>query len=154
MTLRSDRPVYPTSIELLAYQNISLDLFNEKIARPYWKSMDKDQRKLEDLLPAVQKYFGLSVLSTNAKQKSFLSLSKKELEELKSSMENSKSWIFGFTAVKILNSKAGISWATTRHSGSPVPVFAIGAGAKSFNSYFDNTELAGKLSEIMGLSLH
>jgi len=169
LTLRSDDPAYPTSIELLTHQNISIDLFNKRIAKPYWKSTEKFHRNLEDLLPALEKHFGLCFLPTDAKQslripaktgdpaakqKLALSLSKIELEALKKTLKTPKSWNLGFVAAKILDNKAGISWATTSHSGSPVPVFALGKGAELFNSYFDNTEIAAKLAKAMGISLH
>lgn len=50
-------------------------------------------------------------------------------------------------ALKLLNKKAHLGWTTNSHSASPVPVFAIGAGAERFNGHFDNSEF---MSRILG----
>jgi len=35
----------------------------------------------------------------------------------------------------------GFGWTTNEHSGAPVPVYAVGKGAKRFNGRMDNTDL-------------
>jgi alkaline phosphatase len=55
------------------------------------------------------------------------------------------------TAKKMLGKKAGIDWTTSQHTGTPVPVSAIGTGSKIFDGYYDNTEIPKKIAEIMGL---
>lgn len=54
------------------------------------------------------------------------------------------------TITHILANEAGLSWSTSSHTGIPVPVFAAGAGATSFNGFYDNTDIAKKLGLIMG----
>jgi alkaline phosphatase len=44
-------------------------------------------------------------------------------------------------AVDILNSKAGIGWTSGSHTGSPVPVYVLGAGQGLFHGSLDNTDL-------------
>mgnify|MGYP000105628533 FL=1 len=44
-------------------------------------------------------------------------------------------------AVKILNRKAMIQWASGGHSAGAVPVYAIGVGAEKFSGISDNTEI-------------
>lgn len=53
----------------------------------------------------------------------------------------------GFTArvFQILNDAAGYGFTTTCHTGSPVPVLAIGEGAQVFSSLNDNTDLPVKI---------
>lgn len=46
---------------------------------------------------------------------------------------------------KSLNESCGLEWTTTSHTGSPVPVFAIGKGAAKFSGMFDNTEIPSKI---------
>lgn len=41
----------------------------------------------------------------------------------------------------IVNRRAGFGFTTGNHSGNPVPVFAVGAGAELFGSMNDNTDL-------------
>lgn len=44
-----------------------------------------------------------------------------------------------------LNEENNIDWATTHHTGEPVPVYAIGKGAEKFNGRMDNTDIKGKI---------
>ena len=44
-----------------------------------------------------------------------------------------------------LNEKSSIGWTTFGHTGSPVPVYAIGKGAEKFCGRLDNTEIKGKI---------
>ena len=53
-------------------------------------------------------------------------------------------------AVKILNRKAMIQWASGGHSAGAVPVYAIGVGAEKFSGVSDNTEIIGIIEEVMG----
>lgn len=53
-------------------------------------------------------------------------------------------------AMKILNRKAMIQWASGGHSAGAVPVYAIGVGAEKFNGISDNTEIIGIIEEVMG----
>ncbi|NLL37199.1 MAG: alkaline phosphatase [Fretibacterium sp.] len=52
----------------------------------------------------------------------------------------------------ILNNKAGIGWTTYAHTGIPVPVYAHGVGAKLFEGYYDNTDVAWKTFSVMNLT--
>lgn len=45
----------------------------------------------------------------------------------------------------ILAEKAGIGWTTFAHSGTRIPVYAIGKGAELFSGYYDNTDIFKKL---------
>ncbi len=57
------------------------------------------------------------------------------------------------TATKILNNKAGLAWTTWSHTASPVPVYAIGAGAESFGGFYDNTDVPKKIAQAMGIKM-
>ena len=43
------------------------------------------------------------------------------------------------TLSHIVNSRAGLSFTTYSHTGLPVPVYTIGAGAEVFDGFYDNT---------------
>jgi len=47
--------------------------------------------------------------------------------------------------------KAGIGWTTTSHTGTPVPVWAIGVGSEQFAGRQDNTEISRKICKAMGV---
>ncbi len=58
------------------------------------------------------------------------------------------------TATEILNNKAGIAWTTWSHTGVPVPVYAIGAGAESFKGFYDNTDIPKKIARLMNIDFN
>ncbi len=47
--------------------------------------------------------------------------------------------------------RAGLAWTSYSHTGIPVPTFATGVGAESFNGYYDNTDVFYKTAAAMGL---
>lgn len=49
----------------------------------------------------------------------------------------------------ILNYKSGFGWTTGAHTGAPVPVYAIGAGASKFSGLNDNTDIPRKIMSIV-----
>ena len=53
------------------------------------------------------------------------------------------------TLTRILDSKAGLAWTTYSHTGMPVMTSALGVGARSFEGYYDNTELARRIMDVM-----
>ncbi|MBP2662750.1 MAG: Alkaline phosphatase [Firmicutes bacterium] len=58
---------------------------------------------------------------------------------------------FSVTVTHILNQKAGIGWTTYAHTGVAIPVFAQGIGGELFQGYYDNTDIAKKIMNIMGV---
>ncbi len=54
-------------------------------------------------------------------------------------------------AIGIINKKSQLGWTTKSHSGSLVPIFAIGKGAENFTGYMLNTDIPKKLEKIIGL---
>ncbi len=57
---------------------------------------------------------------------------------------------FTVTVFRIMDNATGIDWTTTGHSGNPVPVFAIGAGAEMFSRLNNNIEIPQKILFISG----
>ncbi|MCD8029545.1 MAG: alkaline phosphatase [Bacteroides sp.] len=53
-------------------------------------------------------------------------------------------------AKEVLNEIAMVSWASGAHSGSYVPVYAIGAGAEKFHGRLDITDIPKKIAEAGG----
>jgi alkaline phosphatase len=52
---------------------------------------------------------------------------------------------------KLLSTRAGVTWSTTGHTGSPVRVFAYGPGADRFTGEMDNTDVPKRIAEILGI---
>jgi alkaline phosphatase len=55
------------------------------------------------------------------------------------------------TITHILNEEASIGWTSYSHTGVPVPVFAQGREAVRFAGFYDNTDIAERLAEVMDL---
>lgn len=53
----------------------------------------------------------------------------------------------------IQSERANIFWTTTIHTGTAIPLSAVGYKAGDFLGYKDNTEIAQALAEIMGVTL-
>lgn len=58
---------------------------------------------------------------------------------------------FAVEVFEMLNEKAGAGWTTLSHSGSVVPVFAIGAGSELFTGPNDNTDIPKKILKATGV---
>ncbi|HPE17651.1 MAG TPA: alkaline phosphatase, partial [Tenuifilaceae bacterium] len=54
-------------------------------------------------------------------------------------------------AIKVLNQKAGIGWTSYSHTGSQVPVYAIGVGEELFVGQMDNTDIPKRIAKVMGM---
>ncbi len=55
------------------------------------------------------------------------------------------------TITHVLNEEASIGWTSYSHTGVPVPVFAQGRDAERFAGFYDNTDIAKRLAEVMHL---
>ena len=58
--------------------------------------------------------------------------------------------IVAATARKLMAQKAMVGWGSNGHSNGYVPVFAIGAGAETFDGRIDNTEIPEKIARAAG----
>ncbi|MEY6431958.1 alkaline phosphatase [Thioalkalicoccus limnaeus] len=55
------------------------------------------------------------------------------------------------TLTQIMNERASIGWTSYAHTGVPVPVFAQGRTAGVFSGFYDNTDIAKRLAQVMRL---
>lgn len=159
MTLGFAGTGYENSYEVLKKQRVSYSKFDDKV-KEYLKE-NKDKAKLEDLLPLIEMDFGLTM-----KKRKELTLSDYDIRRLekaliesikgkKPSKKDEAYLLYGsyepvtITLTHLLNQKAGISWTTYSHTGTPVPIYAQGIGSSQFDGYFDNTEIFTKLKNVM-----
>lgn len=56
-----------------------------------------------------------------------------------------------YNAIYDLNRNAALSWASGNHSGTFVPLFAIGKGADRFNGVIDNTDIPNIIRRLKGI---
>ncbi len=59
----------------------------------------------------------------------------------------------GMAVTHIISERANIFWTTTIHTGTAIPMSAIGIGAETFDGYKDNTEIARAMADLMGFEL-
>lgn len=57
-------------------------------------------------------------------------------------------------ATHVVSERANLFWTTYAHSGTAIPMSAIGVGASNFGGYKDNTEIAKTMADIMGFKLN
>ncbi len=50
---------------------------------------------------------------------------------------------------KLDGSNIKVEWSTKSHSGSPVPVYALGPGAEHFAGIYDNTEVSERMARLL-----
>ena len=146
---------YETAFDLLKYQTESYFIFTNKVKE--WKQAGT--KTFEQAMVEVEASFGLGDQSKG------LALSAYEESLLRSAFEKSMTGQNGYSAdeayvhygsydpftvtvTHILNNKAGIDWTTFQHTGTPVPVFALGQGQYEFSGYYDNTDIAKKIIEV------
>ncbi|MFA5712800.1 MAG: alkaline phosphatase [Bacteroidales bacterium] len=72
-----------------------------------------------------------------------------QLEEQKSSKKYPESDESDNAKIVEMNKKANVGWTTSSHTGSAVPVFAIGPGSRNFSGRMDNTEIPRKILQVM-----
>ncbi len=135
------------------FQRLSDNLFNTDDA-------GKVSGEFDDLKPLLRESFGLGDESIG------LDLSPSEWQQLRRAYNDSMNYkelkpddefimmLYGgqdpltVTAVRLLNEKAGVSWSTFGHSGSAVPVFAVGVGQDRFNGFMENTAVSRAIGAI------
>jgi len=152
---------YESAFDLLINQNVSYEVFTQQVLS--WAQASPQTMTFENALIEVKADFGLGDDSKG------LLLSDYELGILEDAFNRSMtgesthapeeiSVIYGsydpftVTITHILNNKAGIDWTTYSHTGTPVPVFAMGQGQYNFSGYYDNTDVANSIIEVAGYS--
>jgi alkaline phosphatase len=146
---------YSSAFNLIGNQKMSFEGFDKFVLEPF-KKVNGKNGKLEQILPSIEKEFGLTDFSdfemsqlSDAFQQSMMAKDER--------VKNDQSYLLygGYepltmTLTHILNQRSGLAWTSYSHTGVPVPTFAKGAGEKAFNGYYDNTDLFVKISGILG----
>lgn len=149
---------YNSAFDKLNHQTVSYESFTRTVRG--WKVAGN--KSFESALADAQNAFGLGDESKG------LGLSKYEKGLLKNAFDRSMTGksahhdaeiavIYGYydpftvTITHILNNRAGIDWTSYSHTGTPVPVFALGQGMYEFSGYYDNTDVAKKIMKIAAL---
>lgn len=145
---------YNTYPQYIAAQRMSKEAFSKYCDRLI---EDKTPMSWEEMKAFLTDKFGLySILpmdeATDARlrqafDKTFKSDSSSERQETLYADINP----FPVEVFKIINDAAGIGWTTLSHTGSIVPLYAIGNGAELFIGQNDNTQIPLKILKAVGL---
>lgn len=147
------------NVGLLQYQNSSAQEFGRILVN--FKE-NNPKATFDQVMALVQTHFGLGDARKG------LELSAEELKQFKTVytelfkgdkglnpdkdyLSANESMTLPDLALKVLSEKAGISWASKGHSGTPVPVFVLGQGQDYFSSRIDNTDIPKIVGKLMGV---
>lgn len=141
---------YMLNLEWLQYQSCSTDAVT---ARLNALKKNKMKKSWDDVKQVLSECYGLfTKVKVNWREEYELREAYEAAFEGNASEENlySKNSALAAKARDILNRAVGISWASRSHSGSYVPVFAIGVGANQFHGRLNNTDLPLITAKIAG----
>lgn len=152
---------YETAFDILSGQKVSFQAFSADILKTY-KEENAGNVNFADVLPMIEEYFGLKVEGEGP-----LVLEGYELDDLEEAFIKSVAGVTlkaatdyllygGYDPLTvqithILNQKAGLAWTSYSHTGVPVSTSAVGTGADMFGGFYDNTDIAKKLMDVMGV---
>jgi len=152
LSLGNEDMHYEVNFPILKNQKGSVETFSNLIV-DFIKQNTIDKFTFEKALEMGQDFFGID---TN-------SLSEKEITKLQNAhtdfiinnkdkdLTYGRAGIVATTWLNILNTRAGIGWTTSAHTGSPVLVRALGFKQEIFGGFYDNTNIPKRLLEIMGI---
>ena len=148
---------YKTFFSKLGGQTLSYEEFDKQI-KTYRDQVGASNANLDDWLPALANQFGMNELTAYEKNRLAQALAFSMIDPQKRPADEETTLAYGpyepfsVTVTHLLNQRAGIGWTTYAHTGVAVPVYAQGTGSAVFDGYYDNTDVAKKMMNIMGVS--
>lgn len=120
---------------------------------------EKPKASLAEVKDSLAKYVGLfTVVSPEEYDRKELEMAYGVLFGVKKSSKHYDSFNYNAvndvaaTGVAILNRKAGLGWSSYSHTGSPVPVYVIGAGDTLFSGSMTNTDIPLRILKASGIN--
>ena len=167
MTIGFAGTAYDTFFEVLAKQTMSFEWFNNTVLAAY-TSTHSGTTIDADMWQIIFDNFGLdgNSLSTDTKD----DLSAYQISQIENAFtrtmtdapvtgtEEDRLLYGGYEALTvtlthILNQEAGIAFTSYSHTGVPVMVLAQGKNSSVFDGFYDNTDIAKKIAQVMNVSL-
>jgi alkaline phosphatase len=160
---------YDTAFEILAKQVYSYEAFDENLLDAYKEKHETAPADIDqEMWNLIFNAFGLDGIGFTTDEAD--DLSEYQIALLEDAFDKSMtgeslnfqeedSLLYGYyepltvTLTHILNQRAGIAWTSYSHTGVPVPVLAAGVGSSLFGGFYDNTDVAKKIAEAMGMTL-
>ncbi len=160
---------YETYYERLVNQTIAYDDFDSTIFSDYLAGHDPAPANIDaDMWQIIYTYFGLDGASLTDDTDDDLSEYEislleaafdKAVHETSSNYQEEDNLLYDYynplsvTITHLLNRKAGLAWTSYYHTAVPVPVLVSGVNADIFDGYYENTDVANKIAEIMNINL-
>ncbi|PLX18986.1 MAG: alkaline phosphatase [Salinivirgaceae bacterium] len=149
LSLGNETLHYKTKFDLLQYQTMSHEALVEAF-RPILENNSNFTKAMD----FINKNLGLGgPVELNEKDK----LKLKNAWKATSNHNNEVELLYGsvqqflFTALQMLNEKAGVGWTTEAHTGLPVVVHAQGVNEGCFEGIMDNTDVPKRIEKAMGI---
>jgi alkaline phosphatase len=158
---------YQSYFDILKHQNVSFQKFSDDVLAAYKKECT-GKCSFDDIKKMINDHFGLKFEGDGNADP--LVLKPYEIEVLREayfksmlgekvrSVDHTTNLLYGgyepltVAVTHLLNNKAGLGWTSYKHTGVPVTTSAMGKGAKIFNGYYDNTDVALKIMSVMGIA--
>ncbi|MBK1725176.1 alkaline phosphatase [Thiocystis violacea] len=165
MTIGHATTAYTAYYDRLLGQENSFDYFNAEVWAKYKAdnaSVCSNGTATGDVTDAfkglMSDSFGLSWNDLNEYQKEkIVAAHDQSLCGSNSNSQDENKLLYGsyepitVTLTHILNERASIGWTSYSHTGVPVPVYAQGPDSDRFAGFYDNTDIAKRLAQIMSL---
>lgn len=153
MTIGYSLTGYSTHFEKLQPVTMSYQEF-DKISKLY-KETNPANPKPEDLKDQFKEAYGLELASLTPYEASLLNNAFAKFMSADTKPANDQENVLygtynslSVTLSHIMNNRAGLSFTSYSHTGVPVPIYGVGAGAELFDGYYDNTKVYDKLAAI------
>jgi alkaline phosphatase len=148
LSLGNHSTKYELLLDVLQHQKASHRFLAERLAPIYSDTTLSSKQRWSQLLRTVTQWTGLG---------SQLALSSDDLkilqEAAKANKLDSPGYALASASVAMVAKKAGIGFTTGFHTGTPVPVYALGTGSERFRGRLDNTDIFKKIMEHLASSL-
>nr|WP_319490355.1 alkaline phosphatase [uncultured Desulfobacter sp.] len=169
MTLGFSTTGYDTAFETLAKQTMSFEYFDAHVLADYKTNHSGVADIDADMWQIIYANFGLDGASLSADTDDDLTDYQKTRLENAFDRTMTGSAITGseedyalyggyealtVTLTHILNNRAGIAFTSYSHTGVPVMVLAKGKNESIFDGFYDNTDIAKKIAQVMGVNLN
>jgi alkaline phosphatase len=169
MTIGYAATGYSTAFSILDKQTVSYVEFDSMITD---MKEANPELTLDEVLPVIKDCFGLIAPSdpdASVEANAAMVLTDFEFAKLQSAFAESMlpedqrtstdetALLYGsydplsVTLTHIINNKAGIGWTSYAHTGTPVPVYAMGVGSELFGGSYDNTGIFERMVEACGI---
>jgi alkaline phosphatase len=157
---------YQSYFDVLGKQKTSFEKFTAE-ALAEFKETYGEEATFSAVQPLITEHFGLKFQGNPKKDRMVLrdyevvqlmQAFRRSMQGKKVQAKDQRTYILygGYdpltvAVTHVLDNKASLAWTSFQHTGVPVMTAARGVGAEMFNGYYDNTDVALKMMEAMGV---